>query len=155
MNRRKGCVVYGLSFYRSTLHVVVGGGAGLPSTMRGTLISICLVGCLLGVHFVQAQYDDVNMYDDYDVFSAGYDEQYDEYAEDADGNFIDYPEGQDEYGGDYAFDDPEEVFDDCRIGEQDKPTFNGENLLRTSGQDRVQLARQGAFSRPLDGALKL
>ena len=72
-------------------------------------------------------YDDVNMYDDYEVFSAGYDSQYEDYDGEDEDNFLDYPGGQEQYG-DYFFDGEEdEVFDDCRIGEKDKPTFNGDD----------------------------
>eukprot|EP00884_Botryococcus_braunii_P000617 jgi/Botrbrau1/10556/Bobra.0343s0005.1 len=81
--------------------------------------------------------DDVNMYDDYELFSAGYDTPYD--YEDDEGNYVDYPGGDEEYG-DYFFDDmDDEYYEDCRLGEDGKPVFNGTKPcdVKVEGADKV------------------
>lgn len=90
------------------------------------LLLILGVGCIPFLVSAQGAYDDddINMYDDYELFSAPeYDNPYD--YEDEDGNYIDYQGGPEEYG-DYFFDDMEEEYEQqCRLGEDGKPTFNG------------------------------
>ena len=76
-----------------------------------------------------AQYaynDDLNYYDDYQLYTAGY--HYDMYDESEDGPYYNqYTGDYDDVYGDYFFEDAEENEIDCRIGADSTPVFNGES----------------------------
>ena len=76
-----------------------------------------------------AQYaynDDLNYYDDYQLYNAGY--HYDMYDESEDGPYYNqYTGDYDDVYGDYFFEDTEENEMDCRIGADSTPVFNGKS----------------------------
>jgi hypothetical protein len=68
--------------------------------------------------------DDLNYYDDYQLYTAGY--HYDMYDEADDGFYYNqYTGDYDDVYGDYFFEDAEEMELDCRIGADSRPVFNG------------------------------
>lgn len=68
--------------------------------------------------------DDLNYYDDYQLYTAGY--HYDMYDESDDGFYYNqYTGDYDDVYGDYFFEDAEESEVDCRIGADSRPVFNG------------------------------
>ena len=68
--------------------------------------------------------DDLNYYDDYQLYTAGY--HYDMYDESDDGFYYNqYTGDYDDVYGDYFFEDADELEADCRIGADGKPFFNG------------------------------
>ena len=68
--------------------------------------------------------DDLNYYDDYQLYTAGY--HYDMYDESEDGPYYNqYTGDYDDVYGDYFFEDTEENEMDCRIGADSTPVFNG------------------------------
>lgn len=88
-----------------------------------------------------AQYaynDDLNYYDDYQLYNAGY--HYDMYDESEDGPYYNqYTGDYDDVYGDYFFEDTEENEMDCRIGADSTPVFNGTRPcdLKLEGADKL------------------
>lgn len=61
------------------------------------------------------QYEDLNYYDDYDVYSAGY--HYDDKSDDGGEDYFNqYTGGYDDVDGDYFFEDYETTTEDCTVG---------------------------------------
>ena len=104
--------------------------------MKGLCRPKCGPGALQGLVLLSfaalslAQYaynDDLNYYDDYQLYTAGY--HYDMYDESEDGPYYNHYTGDyDDVYGDYFFEDAEENEMDCRIGADSTPVFNGEPL---------------------------
>lgn len=86
------------------------------------------VVCLATLSLCQYGYnDDLNYYDDYQLYTAGY--HYDMYDESDDGFYYNqYTGDYDDVYGDYFFEDAEETETDCRIGADSSPVFNGTGL---------------------------
>ena len=84
----------------------------------GFLSLAALVVCQYGYN------DDLNYYDDYQLYTAGY--HYDMYDESDDGFYYNqYTGDYDDVYGDYFFEDADEAEADCRIGADSIPVFNG------------------------------
>lgn len=98
-----------------------------PHVAKQALQALTLV-CLATLSLCQYGYnDDLNYYDDYQLYTAGY--HYDMYDESDDGFYYNqYTGDYDDVYGDYFFEDGEETEVDCRIGADSSPVFNGTGL---------------------------
>ncbi|EIE23585.1 hypothetical protein COCSUDRAFT_65999 [Coccomyxa subellipsoidea C-169] len=109
-----------------------------PLVAKRALQALTLV-CLATLSFCQYGYnDDLNYYDDYQLYTAGY--HYDMYDESDDGFYYNqYTGDYDDVYGDYFFEDAEETEVDCRIGADSSPVFNGTKPcdLKIEGADKL------------------
>lgn len=98
-----------------------------PHSAKRAVQALTLV-CLAALSSCQYGYnDDLNYYDDYQLYTAGY--HYDMYDESDDGFYYNHYTGDyDDVYGDYFFEDAEETEVDCRIGADSSPVFNGTAL---------------------------
>ncbi|KAK9824591.1 hypothetical protein WJX72_011552 [[Myrmecia] bisecta] len=118
------------------------------------LLTVC-ISCLANWQQTEAQSNynyDLNYYDDYQLYSAGY--SYDSYDDSEDGMYFNpYTGYYDDVYGDYFFEDPEESEQDCRIGADGQVKFNGTTPcdLKLEGADKEMTTGNGG----LDGVYKV
>ncbi len=94
--------------------------SGRPAALH--VLTLCSFAALGAAQY--AYNDDLNYYDDYQLYTAGY--HYDMYDESDNGPYYNqYTGDYDDVYGDYFFEDSEENEMDCRIGADSRPVFNG------------------------------
>lgn len=113
---------------------------------------VLLLLLTLQAAFAQYGYYDTNYYDDYELYTAGY--QYDPYDDDIDGYYFNPSTGYyDDVYGDYYFDDIEDLVSDCNLNEQGEVEIQGSSAcdIKIEGADSAAEMLNGG----LDGVYKV